>query len=88
MADDLEVPPQPSEPRPPRSIPFPPSSQIASITYLDDEMILYVEFLKNGATYAYSQVPSDIADGFSNAPSAGRYLNQFIKNLYDYEKIG
>jgi len=74
-------------PKPPRAISFAPSSQIASITYSDDEMTLTVAF-QRGGVYVYKRVPSDVADGFPNAPSAGKYLNEFIKPTYEFERIG
>jgi len=70
-----------------RAIPFPASSQIADIQYDDEATDLIVTFAKGGV-YKYQAVPSDLADGFTNALSAGRYLNAYIKNLYEYEKIG
>jgi hypothetical protein len=86
MADDLESVPQVEAPKLPRAIPFAPSSQIASITYSDD-MTLTVAF-QRGGVYEYKQVPEDVAMGFSQAPSAGKYLNEFVKGLYDYARIG
>lgn len=88
MADDLESAPiAPDAPKLPRAIPFAESSQIASITYSDDDMTLTIAF-QRGGVYTYSQVPSDVADGFTSAPSAGKYLNEFVKPLYAYERIG
>lgn len=73
-------------PQLPRPIAFAPSSQIADIMYSDVDMDLTIAF-QRGGIYVYHQVPSDVADGFSNAPSAGRYLNEFIKEIYDFERI-
>ena len=73
-------------PIPPRAITFAPSSQIASITYSDDNMELTVAF-QRGGIYVYSQVTSDVADGFTNAPSAGRYLNEFVKGSFEFRRI-
>jgi len=64
-----------------------PSSQIASVEYDEDEMALIVTF-QRGGVYRYLQVPSDVANGFESAPSAGKYLNEFVKEIYDYERIG
>ena len=70
-----------------REIPFAASSNIAGITYDDEEQTLVVRFNKGGV-YEYSGIPPNVADGFSSAPSAGTYLHQFIKGQYSYEKVG
>jgi len=70
-----------------REIPFAASSNIAGITYDDEEQTLVVRFNKGG-TYSYEGVPPNVADGFSSAPSAGTYLHQFVKGAYSYEKVG
>lgn len=75
-----------AEPIPPRAIPFSASSQISAIEYSDDELTLTVSF-QRGGVYVYKNVPSDVADGFSNAPSAGKYLNEFVKGQYEYERV-
>jgi lysyl-tRNA synthetase, class II len=87
MADDLESVPQVEAPKLPRAIPFAPSSQIASITYDDSAMELTVAF-QRGGVYVYRQVPSDVVDSISQAPSAGKYFNSFIKDQYAYERVG
>lgn len=90
MPDEEGLPAVPPEviegPKPPRAIAFPPSSQIAEIIYSDSDMTLTVSF-QRGGVYVYKQVPSDVADGFSQTTSAGRYLNAFVKDVYDYERI-
>ena len=74
-------------PKPPRPIAFTSTSgHIVAITYSDDDMQLFVQF--KGGTYVYRQVPSDVADAITNAPSAGKYLNEFIKGQYEFERIG
>jgi len=77
----------PPTPQPLRPIAFAASSQIASIEYDESTLDLIVSF-QRGGIYKYANVPMNIADGFTQAPSAGRYLNQMIKEMYDYEKIG
>jgi hypothetical protein len=32
-------------------------------------------------------VPANVADGFSGAPSAGKYYNAFIKDAYEVNKV-
>ena len=70
-----------------REIPFAASTNIKSVSYSDEDQTLTVEFFKGG-TYVYSDIPPNVADGFSSAPSAGTYLHQFIKGQYSYEKVG
>ncbi len=70
-----------------RQISFAPSSQIADISYNDDAMILTISF-QRGGVYEYYNVPVTVADGFRDAPSAGRYLAAAIKGNFDYSKIG
>jgi len=69
-----------------REIPFAASSHVKSVVYDDETQILTVGFAR--ATYIYKGVDGNTADGFSTAPSAGRYLDQFIKGQYEYEKVG
>ncbi len=90
MAEDEGIPAVPvpqTEKIPIRSIPFAASSNIAAIDYDEDERALIVTFQRSGV-YSYTPVPSSVADGFKDAPSAGKYFGEFIKNIYDYEKIG
>ena len=70
-----------------REIPFAASTNIQSVQYDDESQELTVRFFKGG-TYVYSDIPPNVADGFSSAPSAGTYLHQFIKGQYSYEKVG
>ena len=62
------------------------SSNILAAAYDAAEQRLLVRF-KSGATYAYSYVPQDVADGLVTAPSAGVYLNTVIKDVYPYEQV-
>ena len=68
-----------------REIPFAASSNLSSVSYDDETQELSVSFHKSGV-YVYSGVPPTVADGFSTAPSAGQYLNQFVKPLYPYTR--
>ena len=54
------------------------SSNIASIGYDFDNMILEVEFL-SGAVYQYFDVPQSIYDGLMAADSHGKYFAAYIK---------
>lgn len=62
------------------------SSNIVSIGYDNDSMILEVEF-KN-SVYRYFNIPEYIYTGLMNAASHGTYLDANIKKAgYDYERV-
>jgi hypothetical protein len=54
------------------------SSNVASIGYDPDNMILEVEFL-SGGLYEYYNVPEFLFNDFINAPSKGQFFDQHIK---------
>ena len=54
------------------------SSDIRSVGYDSDSLMLEVEFL-SGAVYQYANVPAAVYHGLLAAPSKGRYFNQFIR---------
>lgn len=62
------------------------SSNISSIGYDQNNMILEVEF-QNGFTYQYFDVPQNIYEGLMRAISHGSYLNSVIKGNYRYTRI-
>lgn len=62
------------------------SSNIISIGYDEDTQILEIEYKKN-SIYHYFEVPQSEFDGLMNASSHGRYLNENIKDVYEYEQI-
>jgi hypothetical protein len=63
------------------------SSNIASIGFDPDHMILEIEFL-NGAVYQYYDVPQSIYDGLMAADSHGKYFAAYIKKGgYRYAQI-
>jgi hypothetical protein len=57
---------------------FVDSSNIEGIGYDDDRQELHVWFL-SGSYYIYSEVPRQIFDDFTNAPSKGSFLNREVK---------
>jgi len=63
-----------------------PSTVIEYISYDAATQILKVHFL-SGAIYAYSKVPENIYNAFRKYKSKGAYLNKYIKDKYDYEKV-
>lgn len=58
------------------------SSNIDAIRYAKKEKVLQVKFL-SGTVYEYKDVPQEKFEEFLAAPSAGKYLNFWIKDIYD-----
>jgi len=65
---------------------FPLSSNVKKILYDPSTSSLIVTFT-NGSRYRYLNVPESIYDEASIAKSIGSYVNQNIKNVYQYEKL-
>ncbi|MHA2227478.1 MAG: KTSC domain-containing protein [Candidatus Hodarchaeales archaeon] len=62
------------------------SSNIRSIGYDPDRKILEVEF-KSRNIYHYYGVPLNRFNDLMTASSHGKYLNRYIKGIYQYKKI-
>ena len=62
------------------------SSNIASIGYDENQMVLEVEFI-GGRIYLYEGVPGYVFNEFFNARSKGRYFHYYIRNRYPYNRI-
>ena len=62
------------------------SSNISSIGYDVSTETLEVEF-QDGGIYHYFGVPETIYAGLMQAPSKGRYLNEYVKDCCGYERI-
>ena len=62
------------------------SSNIASIGYDSLTHTLEVEF-NNDTIYQYFNVPQHIYEQFMRASSHGTYLNENIKDRYEYRQI-
>jgi len=62
------------------------SSNIASIGYDDDQMILEVEFL-SGSLYRYECVSENIFNEFLASNSKGSFFHNYIRDQYPYYKI-
>ena len=62
------------------------SSNVATVGYDANTMTLEIEF-QNGSVYQYFSVPEVEYQGLITADSVGKYLNQNIKNNYQYTKI-
>jgi len=70
---------------PAEAIPFKQSSHITSVAYDEETSTLVVSFSK--ASYSYAGVPAQVANGFSDAQSAGQYLETAIKGKYPFQKL-
>ncbi len=63
------------------------SSNITSVVYDSDHMILEIEF-SNGRIYRYTKVPQKVYDGFLDASSKGTYFHKYIKpHNFTYKRI-
>ena len=60
------------------------SSDVEAIGYDPDARELHVRFIKSG-NYVYLDVEEWVFSEFLQAESKGRYLNQSIKGVYNYE---
>lgn len=61
------------------------SSNVEAIGYDPDARELHVHFRESGS-YVYFEVEELVFSEFLNADSKGKYLNQMIKGVYNYEK--
>ena len=62
------------------------SSNLKSIGFDPSDGILEVEF-HNGGIYQYLNVPDATYFELMNAPSIGRYLNDYVKGRHQFKKI-
>lgn len=62
------------------------SSNIRSIGYDQEKLILEIEF-HSGGIYQYFEVPETIFNELMRAASHGSYFHRYIKNRYRYSKI-
>ena len=61
------------------------SSNLDSVGYEEETKVLVIKF-RNG-TYRYLGVPKQIFLNLLNAPSKGGYHHDFIKDVYQFQKI-
>ena len=59
------------------------SSNIDSIGWADN--VLSVKY-KSGLVYTYTNVPEDEFKKILSAKSKGRFMNEYIKNKYQYKR--
>lgn len=64
----------------------PESSNIARFGYDQASQVLFVEF-KNGSLYQYFDVPEQVFQQMTSAPSKGQFLAQVIKGTYRYARV-
>jgi hypothetical protein len=62
------------------------SSNVRGARYDADEQILEIKF-RNGTVYWYYGVGEEVWDDFLNAPSKGRFVWEYLRDNYDYERI-
>jgi hypothetical protein len=62
-----------------------PSTAIEHFSYDEAAQELHVKFM-GGGTYTYYRVPIQVYRAFRGANSRGQFLNQFIKNRYDFRR--
>ena len=59
------------------------SSVIVRIRYREEGQELLVTFV-SGRSYAYEGVPADIYEAFLDAPSAGAFFNEHVRDRYPH----
>ena len=63
-----------------------PSTVIAATFYDQNARTLRVTYV-SGLVYIYKDVPAEVYDNMRKAFSKGRFLNQFIKGHYAFERV-
>ncbi|SFR28695.1 KTSC domain-containing protein [Lentzea waywayandensis] len=63
------------------------STNIRSISYVATSAVLEMTF-KNGRTYKYDAVPTEVHVAFLNAASNGSYHHANIKVRYPHRQVG
>ena len=64
-----------------------PSSVVAEMIYNEQTETLRIVYV-SGMVYDYKKVPLEVYLAMRNALSKGTYLNEHIKNNYEFEKVG
>jgi KTSC domain len=57
------------------------SSNLAACRYDAETRLLQIRF-QSGKSYSYQDVPQNVADGLTDAPSPGQYFSSNIKNIF------
>lgn len=64
-----------------------PSSVVAEMIYNEHTETLRIVYV-SGMVYDYKKVPLEVYQQMRRATSKGTFLNQHIKNNYEFDKIG
>ena len=62
------------------------SSHVSEIGYDPDQQALHVVF-KNGKHAVYRDVPPEVADSVTSAPSIGTAINNSIRDQYEFAYV-
>lgn len=62
------------------------STTMRTVGYDHVQNILEIEFIDNDI-YQYLDVPFEVYNGLVNGDSLGKYLNEVIKQNFEYKKI-
>ena len=62
-----------------------PSTAVEHISYDEATRELNVTYV-SGGTYTYYGVPKQLYAAFREAHSKGQFVNQFVKNRYDFRR--
>jgi hypothetical protein len=65
---------------------FSDSSLIERIKYDYLMQTLVVKFKNKETKYAYFDIPEELANGFFETKSAGKFFHEFIKNKFTHHK--
>ena len=63
------------------------SSNISSVGYDSATGTLEVEFW-SGSVYQYYDVPENMYEQLMKSSSKGRFLHDYIRNVYPYSRVG
>ncbi len=80
----IVVEPEPTPLTPPDLFETPDSTCFEYIGYDESTGLLCVVFRETWMMYYYENVPYDLWIDFINAPSLGKFYNEYIKPEYDY----
>ena len=62
------------------------SSMVSSISYDTDSSTMVVTF-NTGKSYAYANVPEEVAKDAANAASVGEFINAEVKGRFSYRRL-
>ena len=62
-----------------------PSTAVEHISYDEATRELHVTYV-GGGTYTYYGVPKQLYAAFREARAKGQFVNQFVKNRYDFRR--